>query len=122
LFILSARTFDTFEVMTKRSLVARRRLVVPIALAAFALIAAGCGGGDTEATSTSEAAGSSVAAVGTDAPLDDGTNTEPTFDFPTGEPVLVPVGYQHPRDHVDNTGAFLPTNGKPTLVFVDAIW
>jgi hypothetical protein len=44
------------------------------------------------------------------------------YDFPTREPVLVPVGYTHLRDYVDNTGAFLLTNGKPMLVFVDAIW
>lgn len=122
LFILSDRTFDSFEVMTKHALVARRRLVAPIALAAFALVAAACGSGATEATPTSEAPASSAAAVATGAALDSGTSAEPTFDFPTGEPVLVPVGYEHPRAHVDNTGAFLPTNGKPTLVFVDAIW
>ena len=53
----------------------------------------------------------------------DGATSEPaTYDFPTGEPILVAVDYAHPNDHVDNTGAYLPTNGKPTLVFVDAIW
>ncbi len=42
--------------------------------------------------------------------------------FPTGPAVLVEVGYEPPRDHVASTGAYLPANGKPTLVFVDAIW
>ena len=30
--------------------------------------------------------------------------------------------YQPPEDRVASTGAYLPSNGKPTLVFVDAIW
>ena len=44
------------------------------------------------------------------------------FDFPTGPAVLVSSGYQPPEDRVPSTGAYLPVNGKPTLVFVDAIW
>ena len=44
------------------------------------------------------------------------------FDFPTGPAVLVSSGYEPPEDHVPSTGAYLPVNGKPTLVFVDAIW
>ena len=36
--------------------------------------------------------------------------------------VTVPPGYQPPADRVPTTGAYLPANGKPTLVFVDAIW
>jgi len=42
--------------------------------------------------------------------------------FPTGPAVLVEVGYEPPTDRVDSTGAFLPANGRPTLVYVDAIW
>jgi hypothetical protein len=42
--------------------------------------------------------------------------------FPTGPAVLLPAGYQAPSDHVVSTGAYLPSNGKPTLVFVDAVW
>lgn len=34
----------------------------------------------------------------------------------------VAVGPQPPRNRVASTGAHLPANGKPTLVFVDAIW
>ncbi len=44
------------------------------------------------------------------------------FDFPTGPASVVPAGYRAPVDYVPSTGAFLPVNGKPTLVFVDAIW
>ena len=42
--------------------------------------------------------------------------------FPTGPAVLVAGNYQAPKDKVDSTGAFLPTNGKPTIVWIDAIW
>ncbi len=46
----------------------------------------------------------------------------PDLGFPTGPAVLVEVGYEPPEDRVASTGALLPANGKPTLVFVDAIW
>ena len=46
----------------------------------------------------------------------------PDLGFPTGPAVMVVAGYEPPTDRVDSTGAFLPANGKPTLVFVDAIW
>ena len=46
----------------------------------------------------------------------------PELGFPTGPAVLVASNYVPPGDRVDSTGAFLPANGKPTLVFVDAIW
>ncbi len=109
--------------MTKPHLAARRALVLPIAVGIFALLAAACGSGSTEATSAPEAPSSTVGSAATEVPSDAGVSSgAASYDFPTGEPVLVPVGYTHPRDHVDNTGAFLPTNGKPTLVFVDAIW
>lgn len=36
--------------------------------------------------------------------------------------VTVPAGYVPPGDRVDSTGAYVPVNGKPTLVYVDAIW
>lgn len=42
--------------------------------------------------------------------------------FPTGPAVMVPDGYTPPNDHVPSTGAWLPDNEQPTLVFVDAIW
>jgi hypothetical protein len=46
----------------------------------------------------------------------------PTPAVVAADAVLVPADYQPPADHVDRTGAFIPANGKPTLVFVDAIW
>jgi hypothetical protein len=51
-----------------------------------------------------------------------GEATEPARDFPSGAAVTVPEGYEAPRDAVGSTGAHLPANGRPTLVFVDAIW
>lgn len=88
--------------------------------AAAALIASGlalalagaCAGsapGDPGAATPAERA---AAAAATSAP----------FALPSGPAVTVPVGYVPPRDRVDSTGAHLPANGKPTLVFVDAIW
>ena len=67
----------------------------------------------TAPTSSGSAAPNAPAAVAT-APPDVG--------FPTGPAVLVVANYEPPPDRVDSTGAFLPANGKPTLVFVDAIW
>ena len=45
-----------------------------------------------------------------------------TRDFLSGPAVTVPDGWEEPRDIVARTGAYLPANGLPTLVFVDAIW
>ena len=42
--------------------------------------------------------------------------------LPNGPAVTVAAGYTSPEDHVPSTGAWLPDNGQPTLVFVDAIW
>ena len=42
--------------------------------------------------------------------------------FPTGPAVMVPDGFTGPVDGVGSTGAWLPDNAQPTLVFVDAIW
>jgi len=41
---------------------------------------------------------------------------------PVRPAVLVPVDYRPPAGRVPSTGAYLPENGKPTLIFVDAIW
>ena len=46
----------------------------------------------------------------------------PGLDFLTGPAILVESGYIPPGDHVASTGAYVPVNGKPTLVFVDSIW
>ena len=45
-----------------------------------------------------------------------------TSGFPTGPAVMVPEGFEGPSEGVGSTGAWLPDNGQPTLVFVDAIW
>jgi len=42
--------------------------------------------------------------------------------LPARAAVLVADNYEPPADRVPSTGAYLPSNGKPTLVFVDAIW
>lgn len=42
--------------------------------------------------------------------------------FPTGPAVMVPDGFTAPDEGVGSTGAWLPDNAQPTLVFVDAIW
>ncbi len=46
----------------------------------------------------------------------------PDLDVLTGPAILVESGYIPPGDHVASTGAYVPVNGKPTLVFVDSIW
>ena len=45
-----------------------------------------------------------------------------TAGFPTGPAVMVPDGFTAPDEGVGSTGAWLPDNAQPTLVFVDAIW
>lgn len=45
-----------------------------------------------------------------------------TTETSAGGSVRVPKGYQPPNDRVPSTGATIPVNGKPTLVYVDAIW
>ncbi len=85
----------------------QRALGIVFALLAGAVLVAACSGGD-EGAPASSAASSDATAAGAG--------------FPTGPAVLVPAGYQFPGDRVDSTGAYVPANGKPTLVFVDAIW
>ena len=87
-----------------------------LVLACAALIAA-CSGGDREvlpeatATATPEETATPAA-----------TPTPEAYTFPAGPAVRVAADYQPPEDSVASTGAHLPANGKPTLVFVDAIW
>ena len=94
----------------------RSRYVGTLSLAALALacaaLVAACTGGDEGAPASS----------GTAAPATAGTPAAAGLGFPTGPAVLVAADYQYPGDRVDSTGAYLPANGKPTLVFVDAIW
>ena len=84
-----------------------RTLGIVFALLAGAALIAACSGGDEGAPAPSAASAPTAAVDG---------------GFPTGPAVLVPDGYQPPGDRVDSTGAYVPANGKPTLVFVDAIW
>ena len=129
-FISWAGWYGSFEVMQQVQTSSRWRWSLPAIVAAVALIAAACGGG-TDGAPTLEGADSNPVPVAPttsgvttgEQPADSGATPDAvSYDFPTGEAVLVPMGYEHSGDHVDNTGAFLPTNGKPTLVFVDAIW
>jgi hypothetical protein len=49
-----------------------------------------------------------------------GPGTVLLYSFPTGLTVMVTERYTPPGDYVPETGTYLPANGKPTLVFVDA--
>ena len=89
------------------------RLIVALVVGSLIPVLAACSSGsETDSTSPGE-----VGSVFS-------SKTAPQFDydFPTGPAVLVEANYEPPEDHVPSTGAYLPTNGKPTLVFVDAIW
>ena len=93
----------------------------PLLLACAALIAACSGGGEGDAAPVATASPTAVAtpeATATATP----TATPESYAYPTGPVVLVAADYQPPEDRVASTGAYLPSNGKPTLVFVDAIW
>ena len=101
-------------------------------LACAALIAA-CSGGDREvlpeATATPAATATpeeTATPAATPTPEETATPaatpTPEAYTFPAGPAVRVAADYQPPEDSVASTGAHLPANGKPTLVFVDAIW
>ena len=93
----------------------------PLLLACAALIAACSGGGEGDPAPAATASPTAVAtpeATATATP----TATPESYAYPTGPVVLVAADYQAPEDRVASTGAYLPSNGKPTLVFVDAIW
>ena len=88
------------------------------ALALLAVAAVACGG-------SSEVTPSATPSMTPEGTSDDSAaGAVGTLEFPyaTGPAVLVPDGYEPPGDRVASTGAFIPANGKPTLVFVDAIW
>ena len=73
-----------------------------LALAVGALLAAACGGASEPAPRAERVAS--------------------TQGIPTGPAVTVPADYEAPGGRVPSTGAWLPANGQPSLVFVDAIW
>lgn len=86
-------------------------------------LAVACGGGAPAAVST-EATPAAEGAVTSQAPSAP-SRAEPVaseFAFPTGSAVTIAAGYESPGDIIDSTGAYLPANGKPTLVYTDAIW
>ena len=63
-----------------------------------------------------------VTQVVSEMPVEKAKSSDRGYDVSTGQAVVVPVNYQAPKDRVADTGAYLPKNGKPTLVFVDSIW
>jgi hypothetical protein len=85
-----------------------RTFAILPALAAVFFIAAGC-------------AGPGAAEVA-DSPGESAQATAQPLGFPTGPAVLVAPDHDPPDDRVDSTGAYLPVNGKPTLVYLEAIW
>ncbi len=96
------------------------RMTVRPASAALALIGAvflsvACGGSQPAGGASASASG----AQPSDAPP---RSVAVTPRFPTGPAVTVPMSYEPPEDRVASTGAYLPANSKPTLVYVDAIW
>ncbi len=104
-----------------------RRAPVPLfallALACAALAAACTGGGGGEAPAPTATPEPTVTTATPEATATQtATPTPPAYDFPSGPAVLVAADYAPPEDRVASTGAYLPSNGKPTLVFVDAIW
>ena len=89
-------------------------------LASAGLLAAACGGGVAPVDDAEPAPARAADADASALPAS-GVGASP-YDFPTGPAVAVAAGYTHPEDHVPSTGAYLPVNGQPTVVFVDAIW
>ncbi len=79
---------------------------------------------DTSASSSSPASAATTepAAPASTAGAAGASAASAEYDFPRGPAVLVEPGYEAPTDRVDSTGAYLPVNGKPTLVLVEAIW
>ena len=101
-------------------------LIVSAVLAGLLLLA--CGGSSGETSPTVAATGAPATAEAPAAtPLESpsevaATGSADDLPYATGPAVVVAAGYEPPDDRVDSTGAYLPSNGKPTLVFVDAIW
>ena len=108
----------------------RRFTAVWALLLALASTLAACGGAtnggaDTTGSAQPDAGGSTAAVASSSddgADTDGSTSADTGFDFATGPAVTVAADYAYPEDRVDSTGAYLPINGKPTVVYVDAIW
>ena len=86
-----------------------------------ALALAACSGGDADTEAPAASAAAALAASAT-APAASSDSAAPVYDFATGPAVLVSSDFEPSTERIDSTGAYLPANGKPTLVFVDAIW
>lgn len=99
--------------------------VWPVGAVLLLATLASCSGGTSGGNPTVTPDGSDGGSAGDAAAPAASASTDAAgvaLSFPTGPAVLVPVGYEPPEDRVDSTGAYLPANGKPTLVYVDAIW
>jgi hypothetical protein len=113
------RTLASRRPTSARPTPARLLALLAFALTGLALVA--CGNSTPEATPTPEVS-DTTGATSTDTGTRSTDPASPTFDFPTLDPVLVSADFIPSQSQVDNTGLGLPANGKPTLVFVDAIW
>lgn len=104
------------------------RRIALLAAGTLALLVMACSGsGGSDSAAGGQAGEDPTSAERpTESPTDDDVSASAVPDAgdlaTTREAVLVEPGYQPPDDHVPSTGAYLPANGKPTLVFVDAIW
>ncbi len=102
--------------------VSARTLALLVAF--MALLAAACSDGDASAGEAARDAESAPpSATQADAPAQPASGASVSqYDFPTGPAVTVAADYAYPQDRVASTGAYLPANGRPTVVYVDAIW
>ena len=97
-----------------------KRAIIVLGSLAFGLVALACSSGGAPEAATP--APDATSTTGTTSAPATPTASDAASSFPTGPAVVVEAGYAPPEDRVPSTGAFLPANGKPTLVYVDAIW
>lgn len=94
-------------------------LSVPVILTLIVVVAVACA---RTIEPEPELRSDAVTQIVNEMPVEKATSLDRTYDVSTDQAMVVPVSYQAPKDRVANTGAYLPKNGKPTLVFVDSIW
>ncbi|HJM88763.1 MAG TPA: hypothetical protein QF624_03935 [Dehalococcoidia bacterium] len=94
-----------------------RRLTLAAVATLGALLLAACASSDDASTASRSETPAVMTSI-VHGPAEHGE----TRDFLSGPAVTVPDGWEEPGDRVARTGAYLPANGLPTLVFVDAIW
>ena len=95
------------------------------AVTLLVLLFTACGGGTSDADAVTARVPKEGEALASEAASGVETSNETAgaeLPYATGPAVLISAEYESPTNRVDSTGAFLPANGKPTLVFVDAIW